>query len=231
MSNLRSVLNFSVMRALRSTLVVSISVFIVVSLRIVLRGIFAHHWSHDWRLAFGLALVFSGLWFLLSFAMSLWIAIRSAPVEEILEDEPAPTDLTETPARGFVAMEYFGLILNRTYVIFITPEGLYGWKASGPVSAAAPMYFEPFVEMLKDPELTRDKKAITRLSRLRGGFYISRSDIISIEASYKQKWGMGPVPHSGRIFVKLTSGRTREFILLGVADPEETKSIILQLGR
>ena len=31
-------------------------------------------------------------------------------------------------------MEYYRLILNRTFVVFITPEGLYGWKAEGPAS-------------------------------------------------------------------------------------------------
>ncbi len=37
--------------------------------------------------------------------------------------------------RGFLAMEYHHLILNRSFVLFIDPQGLYGCKFSGPVSA------------------------------------------------------------------------------------------------
>jgi hypothetical protein len=124
-------------------------------------------------------------------------------------------------------MEYFALILNRTFVVFIAPEGLYGYKAIGPVTTAAPLFFEPLVDMLKDPELMHDKEAVKQLSELKGGFFIPRSDIAAVEVIPTQKWGMGPIPHSGRIRVSLSSGQSREFILLGIVDGEAVRQRIL----
>ena len=78
-------------------------------------------------------------------------------------------------------MEYYGLILNRTFVVFIAPEGLCGWKAEGPVGSANPAYFEPYADMPKDPELMQNREAVRKLSRLRGGFFIPRSDIVAAD--------------------------------------------------
>jgi len=54
---------------------------------------------------------------------------------------------------GFVAMEYFALILNRSFLIFMTDEGLRGWKFSGSVTAQIPTFYRPFEELLDDPEI------------------------------------------------------------------------------
>jgi hypothetical protein len=43
-----------------------------------------------------------------------------------------------TKFTGSEAMEYYWFILNRTFVVFVCPEGLYGWKVVGLVSAASP---------------------------------------------------------------------------------------------
>jgi hypothetical protein len=151
-----------------------------------------------------------------------WIAAaRLQPVLEVLDEEPLPSQLSKSPLSGFVAMEYFWLILNRTYVVFIAPEGLYGWKVRGPVTNADRTFYEPYQEMLKDDEFMRDWQAIEKLSRLRGGFVIERMAIVSVEYNERQKWGMGGIPHSGRINVKLSDGKTREFILLGFAIGDE----------
>jgi hypothetical protein len=123
-------------------------------------------------------------------------------------------------------MEYYWLILNRTFVVFVAPEGLYGWKAVGIVTNLDRTFYEPYQEMLKDDEFMRDHQAIEKLSRLRGGFFIERSAIASVAYDERQKWGMGGIAHSGRINVKLTDGKTREFILLGFAMGDELKDKI-----
>jgi hypothetical protein len=128
---------------------------------------------------------------------------------------------------GFVALECYGLILDRTFVVFIAPEGLYGWKAEGGLSTTRGMYFAPYANMLKDDELMRNHEAVRRLSRLQGGFFIPRADITSADVINKQKWGMGLVPHSGRIRIRIASGGSREFILLGSVDAKSIQQRIL----
>jgi hypothetical protein len=124
-------------------------------------------------------------------------------------------------------MEYYDLILNRTYVVFVAPEGLYGWKAEGAVTAGQPMYFAPYSEMLKDSDLMNNRRAIKKLSDLAGGFFIPRSDILSADVINRKKWGMGAIPQSGRVKIRTVSGKSREFILLGQADAAAIQQSIL----
>jgi hypothetical protein len=77
------------------------------------------------------------------------------------------------------------------------------------------MYFQSFSGMLEDPASMRNLEAVRQLSRLKGGFFIPRADITSADLSYKPEWGLGTIPHSGRITIRLASGGSREFILLG----------------
>ncbi|WP_263355974.1 hypothetical protein [Acidicapsa ligni] len=161
------------------------------------------------------------------FLYSFWTLTRRAPALDILSNEASDADRLPLPASSFVAMEYFWLILNRTFVVFSTPNALYGWKASGPVSNADRDYFQPLVEMTLDRELTQDLAAIRKLSELSGGFCIARSSIVSVESSYKSKWGMGGILHSGRVTITTNTRRSREFILLGSsADPDSIKDAI-----
>jgi hypothetical protein len=111
--------------------------------------------------------------------------------------------------------------------VFIAPEGLYGWKASGPVTNSNRTYYEPYLEMVQDPELMRDREAITKLSKLRGGFFIERKSILGVEADNRQKWGMGGIPHAGRIHIRLQPGVSREFILLGSQPLDEVRNWIV----
>ena len=181
----------------------------------------------NWLLAFKVSAAFSALWFV---AMSLYFFVTISlysPVEEIFSEESAEPDVAQTPAKGFVAMEYYWLILNRTFVVFATIEGLYVWKAVGIVTSRDRLYFEPLAEMLKDPDLMRDRNAIGKLSRLRGGCFIPRSEIVKVDIIDKQKWGMGGIPHSGRIVVHLTSGKYREFILLGSVYSDDIAAMVL----
>ena len=202
-------------------------VFVMAVIRVVLNGVFDKGWYADWPLIFELTGFFGIGWFLI---LSLYTHFRlraNAPVEAILTQELPQSNEGETSLTGFVAMEYYGLILNRTFVVFIASEGLYGWKAAGAVNVARSMYFAPYANMLKDPELMRNRKSVQRLSHLKGGFFIPRPDIISVDVINKQKWGMGPIPHSGRVKIHTTSGRSREFVLLGSVDADSIQQRIL----
>jgi hypothetical protein len=72
----------------------------------------------------------------------------------------------------------------------------------------------------------RNRESVKRLSQLKGGFFIPRSDIISTDVIHKQKWGMASIPHSGRVRIRMASGGSREFVLLGSVDAESIQQCI-----
>ncbi len=183
-------------------------------------------WHTNWSELFKIVGALSVIWSAVIFLYTYVKLHASAPAEEILMQEPPFIDERVPSLAGFVAMEYYALILNRTFVVFIAPEGLYGWKAEGAVIACQPTYFRHYAEMLEDPVLMRDREAVRRLSDLKGGFFIPRSDIASVDVIHKPKWGMGKIPHSGRIKIRLSSGKSREFILLGSVSPESIEQRI-----
>jgi hypothetical protein len=128
---------------------------------------------------------------------------------------------------GFVAMEYYWLILNRTFVIFVSAEGLYGWKAVGVVSSASPRFYETLQKVVEDPEVMEDEEGIKEFASRRGGFFIPRASITSAEFVKKRKWGMAGIRHSGMVYVRLVDGGSREFILLGKVDGEKIAREVL----
>ncbi|MGD0910373.1 MAG: hypothetical protein ABR928_00675 [Terracidiphilus sp.] len=214
---------------------IALTIFVVTIAGFLIRPLidflFGDKFQVDLGFALKFSLVVSAIWFC-GFFIWIWItAARLEPALDILDEEPPPSALSKLPLTGFVPMEYYWLILNRTYVVFIAPEGLYGWKARGPVTNGDPTFYEPYQEMLKDNEFMRDRQAIEKLSRLRGGFFIERTAIVSVEYNERPKWGMGGIPQSGRINVKLADGKTREFILLGFAMGDElVNKIVTTLG-
>jgi hypothetical protein len=131
-------------------------------------------------------------------------------------------------ARWFAAMEYYALILNRTYKVFVTDRMLCGGKVRGLVSNS------PGVSQMVDQAQwvqTSSAKIYDRLDVTSrdflawnsANFQIPWSDIARIEYRPDRKCGMGSVPHSGRLNIALRSGRTRELILLGAQDGEVLK--------
>lgn len=181
----------------------------------------------DWRVSIGISAVFGLACFVLTFSYLYLTTASNSQVEAILDEEPSYSNKHNIPLAGFVAMEYFALIWNQTYAVFIAPEGLYGWKVEGAVTGSRPNYFQTYAELLQDPELMQDYDAIRKLSGLKGGFFIRRSDIVSAEIIDKQKWGLGLIPHCGRIRIALSTGKSREFILLGSVDPQSIRDSIL----
>lgn len=169
----------------------------------------------DWNVTLRFSLLFGVVSFIALFVWNQATASLAQPAVDILREAISSADLVKVPMSGFVAMEYYWLALNRTYVIFIAPEGLYGWLAQGPVAAPDHAYFEPYERMLRDELFTRNHAVIQKLSLLRGGFFFGRSEIASIVDDDRKKWGMGELPHTGTIRVRLVSGESREFIVLG----------------
>jgi hypothetical protein len=127
---------------------------------------------------------------------------------------------------GFVAMEYFALILNRSFLVFISDDGLRGWKFSGPVTTNFPEFYKPAEELLDDPEMAHGSASFNDLMNGQGTFFIPYSEISSVVFAGKTKWGMGPILHSGILTLGLTSGRKREFILLGAAYGDGIRDLI-----
>jgi hypothetical protein len=206
----------------RSTVAIVVSIFAATLVRALINN--GRH--IDWRFVIDFSVVMGLGWFCVLFVYWFFKLRAQAPAVAVLDNISSDGSSAQTELSGFVAMEYFALILNRTYVIFIAPDGLYGWKAEGVVSGGSPSYFLPYAKMLNDPELMHDLDAVRKLAKLKGGFFIPRSEIISAQAVHSQKWGMSAIPHSGKILVRLASGGKREFIPLGYINSDRIQRSI-----
>lgn len=146
----------------------------------------------------------------------------------------------------FIAMQYYGLILNRTYLILVTNDRIIGLKANGLVSADSGDYFllnELSQTMaikgdLQNPYSYIKKKYFDRLQDLelidseilkqdKSNFIIQRSDVNNAYYDPKKKWGMGYYPHDGKVYVVTNSGKQKEFIILGNQSGHKIANIIL----
>lgn len=125
---------------------------------------------------------------------------------------------------SFVALEYYALILNRTYKVFVT-EGLVagaivrGWLPSPPLPTDA--WFDP--DFYPRERILRRYEGIDVpshdfLHKNYWNFHIPRSTIADVEFTRAPKWGMGAVPYSGRIILYFRQGGSQELILLGHQD-------------
>lgn len=114
----------------------------------------------------------------------------------------------------FVAMEYYALILNRTFLLTISGDRLHGKVChgitsidSGPVQSLMAVHGD-----LNDPKAYVKNDLLTKPNH--ADFSLPLASIISVEYTQKKKWGMGYYPHDGRVFVETATGK-REFIVLG----------------
>ena len=142
-------------------------------------------------------------------------------------------DLTGAPVSvGFLAMEYYGIMFNRTYAISATKTMVCGAKAFGSVGSprsALGMY------KWRDPRnfigrKTQDKYRGVNLESPeflavdKDNFQIYCADIAGIAFSPKKKMSMGGIPHSGTITLRFAGQKAREFILLGDQDGVEIEA-------
>jgi len=146
----------------------------------------------------------------------------------------------------FIAMQYFGLILNRTFLVLLTKDQLIGLKVNGLVSVESggsilakelantmtvkgdlqnPYSYvkSKYLDKLQDLELA--KEGI--LQHDKSNFIIRRADIINAYFDPKKKWGMGYYPHDGKVYVATNDGKKKEFIILGNQSGHKVASLIL----
>ena len=154
-------------------------------------------------------------------------------------------DFELTEDNHFVAMEYYMLILNRTYLVLITDDLLIGILANGLVSAEGgnpgitrqisrslaiqddltnPHSYikEKYIRKVEDDDLYDG----SILTRSRSNFIINRKDIAEAYYDPKKKWGMGYYPHDGKVYVLTNRNKKREFIILGDQSGQKIANLV-----
>jgi len=125
---------------------------------------------------------------------------------------------------SFVALEYYALMLNRTYKIFVSEDVVAGaivrgWLPSPPIPSDAwldPDFYprERLLRRYEGVDIRSDEFA----GRNYWNFQVPRTAIADVDFVSWPKWGMGLVPYSGRINLYFREGGSRELILLGQQD-------------
>ena len=146
----------------------------------------------------------------------------------------------------FIAMQYFGLILNRTYIVLLTKDRIIAIKVNGLVSVESggnilakelsktmtvkgdlqnPYSYikSKYLDRVRDLELVD----ANILAQNKSNFVIHRADIINAYYDPKKKWGMGYYPHDGKVYVATSDGKKKEFIILGNQSGHKVASLIL----
>ncbi len=154
-------------------------------------------------------------------------------------------DLQLTKSNCFVAMQYYWLMLNRTYLVILTSDALVGIVANGLVSdegndALANYVVRKLVVRgnLDDPftyvkthytekvaELDLDGDEI--IAQNGANFRLYYQDISAVDYDPKRKWGMGKYPHDGKIYIQSKNGKTIELIVLGNQSGAHIRALIL----
>jgi len=145
---------------------------------------------------------------------------------------------------SFIAMEYYWLVLNRTYRVIVTGEKIYGVRVRGVMSDIGITFdrdftlsgrlLDPMPDDLQDPGSYEGESFVRRREGIDlnsdeflevddHNFRLNRSDVDRVSYNPEKKWGMGDIPHSGRLVVHLKYGEQRELILLGDQDGEDLK--------
>jgi hypothetical protein len=139
----------------------------------------------------------------------------------------------------FLAMEYYWLILNRTFEIAVNQNGIHGAVVANLMSASSPRVFIAHksgnaYDLVREDNVNRVRiytaGSSLYLKLSSSNFSFDRKSILSIKYDSKSKWGMGPVPHTGKTYVTLSSGQIREFIILGRPDVQGIFQNMSRLG-
>ena len=131
-----------------------------------------------------------------------------------------------------MAMEYYGLILNRTYLVILADNKLIGIVVNGLVSveshgkgaiisnqmAIKGDLTNPYAYIKKsyfDKIRNLDLFGEELLKAEKSNFRINTNDISNATYDSRKKWGMGNYPHDGKVYLETKNGKKREFIILG----------------
>lgn len=146
----------------------------------------------------------------------------------------------------FIAMQYYGLILNRTFLVLLTNDSLIGIKVNGLVSVESGgniVAKELSATMtvngdLQNPHSYIKSKYIDRVKDFdlldgsilkadKSNFVINRADVKNAYYDPRKKWGMGYYPHDGKVYIETFDGRKKEFIILGELSGQTIATLIL----
>ncbi len=116
-------------------------------------------------------------------------------------------------------MEYYALILNRTYLVLVDANKIHGIVCRGLTSVESGIGITRALTEhlavhgdLNDPgSYVVGRQLISHNST---NFTLPFSEVASITYNPGKKWGMGYYPHDGRVFIQ-TRLRRRELIILG----------------
>lgn len=121
---------------------------------------------------------------------------------------------------SFIAMEYYALILNRTYLVRVGDGKITGSICRGltAVEGGGDRLTREITARLavhgnlSDPASYVDGATLSKSHR--ANFVISLSKVQSVAYDPRKKWGMGYYPHDGRVTI-VTPEQKRELIILG----------------
>lgn len=121
---------------------------------------------------------------------------------------------------SFIAMEYYALILNRTYLVRVGDGKITGSICRGltAVEGGGDRLTREITARLavhgnlSDPASYVDDATLSKSHR--ANFVISLSKVQSVAYDPRKKWGMGYYPHDGRVTI-VTPEQKRELIILG----------------
>lgn len=136
---------------------------------------------------------------------------------------PAPAAAAVPRPWSFVALTYYGLVLNRTYRVIVTERMIAGARVRGLLSAPLTVterHYDPefyVSEKLERRYANVDPESSELLAVDHANFQIDRGTVERVELIERRKWGLGGIPSPGRIVVHHAGGR-RELILIGRQD-------------
>lgn len=137
-------------------------------------------------------------------------------------DLPGPRGFTW----GFIALEYYALILNRVMGVLFTSHYAVIVRVGDVVAAPTQVteaHYDPLAYVTgrmarRYKAVAAESDEVLRIDRVNRR--VPLSSIIGSRFEPRKKWGMGSVPYSGLVY--LTQGsEERQFILLGNQDGNE----------
>lgn len=145
----------------------------------------------------------------------------------------------------FIAMEYYNLMMNRTFLVLILEDCLIGLKVNGLISVEAggePLTRSITNQMsiqddLENPYAYLKSSYLRKIENLnihgesilkieKPNFRINCNEIERVTYDKRKKWGMGHYPHDGKVYVKTKNGKKKEFIILGSQSGKEIEKWI-----
>ena len=150
-------------------------------------------------------------------------ALKSEAIQSIFRHRQA----------GFAAIEFRSFFRNRSFLVFVAKEGLYGMKFSDSLRTSDLHYYEEPSKSFDDPWFTPGNPEFHEaMKESRNNFFLPANEIVAAEFDATPRWGMGAIPHVGQLRIRLTSGRTRELVLLGGPNGDGIRRVIMErMGR